>query len=148
MKRYRKTPTKLLQIRFSEREYEEVLEFIKRFGVTKREWVMTVIQELNMAHVIRGGQFWTDHKGYAYDQSHRWDRQITSESVCEICNKRFPEAQHGHGLSRHHHDGYEGENAFKVHMVCRQHHGMAERAKREGKSWNQFKKELLTSKTL
>ena len=66
MKRYKKHPTKLLQIRLAQKEYDELLEFIKRFGVTKREWVMAVTNELRDAQVLRDNQFWRSHQDYAY----------------------------------------------------------------------------------
>lgn len=132
-----------MQIRLSKQEYEELRDFIKRFDVTKREWLMTVVKELEHYNIIRDGQFWSSHKEYAYEHNHEWDKKLKSDSVCEVCHKRFPERQHGHGLQRHHHDGYEGQNAFKVHIVCQEHHGLAHKAMRAGISWTNFLKDLL-----
>jgi len=144
MKKYRKLPTKLLQVRLSKKEYDVVTEFIKRFGITKREWLTTAINQLQFYYIIRDGKFWTSDKEYAYEFNDKWDKQLNENSVCEVCNKRFPEGQHGHGLQRHHHDGYEGENAFKVHIVCCKHHGEAHKAMRVGIPWERFIKSVIT----
>lgn len=142
MKNYKKKPSKLLQIRLSEKEHEDVVEFIKKFNITQREWITTVCNHLAEKTVIRDNYFWYDDKHYAYENSDKWDKKITDESVCEICGTRGKPGQYGHSLSRHHHDGYSGENAFKTHMVCSTHHGMAHTAMRQGKSWNLFISEL------
>lgn len=57
MKRYRKKTTKLLQIRFSKDEYEEVNNFIKKFRVTKREFIITACNQLEEYNTIRKGKF-------------------------------------------------------------------------------------------
>lgn len=41
MKKYRKKPSRLLQIRLSDVEYEEIINEIKKLGITRREWVLT-----------------------------------------------------------------------------------------------------------
>lgn len=40
MKKYRKKPTKLLQIRLSEKEYNEVIEYFKSIDETRRSWII------------------------------------------------------------------------------------------------------------
>lgn len=43
MKKYRKTPTKLLQIRLSEKEHKEVIEKIKKSELTHRAFLLELI---------------------------------------------------------------------------------------------------------
>ena len=40
MKKYKKNPTKLLQFRLSEKEHKEILEKIKKSGLTHRAWLL------------------------------------------------------------------------------------------------------------
>jgi len=40
MKKYKKNPTKLLQFRLSEKEHKEILDKIKKSGLTHRAWLL------------------------------------------------------------------------------------------------------------
>lgn len=46
MKKYKKSPTKLLQFRLSEQEHKEVLDKIKKSGLTHRAWLLSVIPKV------------------------------------------------------------------------------------------------------
>jgi hypothetical protein len=130
MKNYRKNPTKLLQIRLSEQEYNRVIKFIKRFSITRREWLITVVDELQDMNIIRGGNFFPRHQEYAYKNNDKWDKKITEESKCENCgidSKGLEKKKLYSKLERHHHNGYEGENAFKTIILCRVCHRKAEK---------------------
>jgi len=123
MKKYKKKPSKLLQIRLSEKEYDKTIEFINKFGVTHREWLSAVLDDLKEANLLIGGQFYTDWKSYAYWNRDKWDKTITDESVCEECGAGRPKDYNiSKQLERHHYAGYIGENAFKVQILCRPCH--------------------------
>jgi len=119
MKKYKKNPTKILQIRLSNKEYEEVKRFINKFGVTHREWLLTVCNQLSDETLIKDNLFWQDWKNYAYCNNDKWDKKIYDDSVCEICGV---DKNNCFQLERHHYLGYEGENAFKVKILCRACH--------------------------
>lgn len=123
MKKYRKKPTKLLQIRLSEKEYKNIIEFIHKFGVTQREWLSAVMKEVGSANLIIDGRFWIDWKDYAYGNRDKWDKTIEDHSVCEECGAGRPKDYDiGKQLERHHYAGYIGENAFKTQILCRPCH--------------------------
>lgn len=129
MKKYRKkenTKSKLLQIRLSEKEHKQISEFINRFGVTQREWLLAVYEDLREANLLINGEFYSDWQSYAYSNSDKWDKKITQESICEECRvgyfKEGKKEHEYHQLERHHYLGYIGENAFKVQILCRKCH--------------------------
>lgn len=43
MKKYKKHPSKLFQVRLSEKEYKEVVEHIKSKEITRRDWVLGLL---------------------------------------------------------------------------------------------------------
>jgi len=45
MKKYKKHPSKLFQVRLSETEYEEVIAEIKKTGLTRRAYILEVIKK-------------------------------------------------------------------------------------------------------
>lgn len=126
MKKYKKKPSKLLQIRLSEKEHEDVIACISKYGVTHREWIMTVINSLGNTSMIKDGSFWESWKDYAYANSDKWDKQVDEDSVCEECGVGYFSPSKNsvdyHKLERHHYAGYIGENAFKVKILCRKCH--------------------------
>ncbi len=134
MKKYKKkekgkkAKTKLLQIRLSENEHKRVIEFIEKFGVTQREWLLAVlgVEEIRNANFILNGNFYISWKDYAYCHRDKWDKKITEDSVCEECGvgywKENKKKYEYHQLERHHYAGYIGENAFKVQILCRKCH--------------------------
>jgi hypothetical protein len=141
MKKYKKkekgkkAKTKLLQIRLSENEHKKVIEFIEKFGVTQREWLLAVLDDLREANLLIKGQFYTDWKSYAYLNTDKWDKQLKEDSKCEECGATYDRAKDWENrgtkqLERHHYLGYEGDNAFKVKILCRPCH------------WKTFKKEI------
>lgn len=127
MKKYKKNPSKIFQIRLSNEEYDQVKDFINRFGVTHREWILTVCNELSNATLIKDNQFWESWKSYAYSNNDKWDKKITDDSVCEICGV---DKKNCYQLERHHYLGYEGDNAFKVKILCRSCHVKEETKRR------------------
>jgi len=132
MKKYKKkekkgkAKTKLLQIRLSDKEFSDVVEFIQKFGVTHREWILSVRNYLREHNLLINGNFYYSWKDYAYTHSDKWDKEITTESVCEECGvdyyKENRKKYEFHQLERHHYAGYVGENAFKVQILCRKCH--------------------------
>lgn len=128
MKKYKKNPTKLLQIRLSESEHEEITEHLKRFGVTHREWILAVVNELAEKTLVKDNRLWESHKEYAYTNKDQWDIQLkdipNDQYKCEVCGFS-PETRGSLGLLRHHHDGYEGDAMKKVRLICRHCHGTA-----------------------
>lgn len=126
MKKYKKKPSKLLQIRLSEKEYKKTIEFIQKFRTTHREWLMAMIDRVKDSNLLINGEFYLDWKDYAYSHRDKWDKQITEDSVCEECGvgyfKENKKKYAYHQLERHHYAGYIGENAFKVQILCRKCH--------------------------
>lgn len=124
MKKYKKSPTKLLQIRLSEKEQKEVLEFMNKFGVSHREFILSVVNELREDKVIRENRFWLSDMYFAHANAHRYDKQFDEDSKCEECGAGHPKEQEKmqKQLERHHYLGYEGENAFRVKILCRPCH--------------------------
>lgn len=124
MKKYKKKPDKLFQVRLALKEHKEVTEFINKFGVTHREFMLAVVNELREATVVRENKFWTSNTQFAYHNSDRYDKQLTPDSVCEECGAGHPpHSERGmKQLERHHYLGYEGEGAFKVQILCRPCH--------------------------
>lgn len=133
MKKYKKkekgkkAKTKLLQIRLPEEEHKEVIEFVERFGVTQREWILAVVNSLRENKVIRENYFWESDTQFAYCNNDRWDKQLTKDSKCEECGATFDrikdwDKRGTKQLERHHYLGYEGKNAFKVQILCRPCH--------------------------
>lgn len=61
MKKYGKETTKLLQIRLSSEEYVRSLEFIKRFGTTRREVWLAI---LNNETDLRAGKFYKKNSSF------------------------------------------------------------------------------------
>lgn len=127
MKKYKKKPSKLLQIRLAEEEYIKVIGFIKKFNITHREWLLTVLNELESMTIIKDNMFWTDWKTYAYLNTDKWDKKITKDSKCEECGSTFNSIEEWDKrgikqLERHHYLGYEGDNALKVKILCRPCH--------------------------
>lgn len=57
MRKYKKKPDKLLQIRLSKSEYDNVTDFMKRFNVTYREFMLSVANELEGKRIIKDGYF-------------------------------------------------------------------------------------------
>jgi hypothetical protein len=57
VKKYKKSWGKLLQIRLSGNEHEKIINFIKKFGVTRREFILAVINELKHKNLIKNGKF-------------------------------------------------------------------------------------------
>lgn len=47
MKKYKKNPTKLLQIRLSEKEHKEVVEVIKKSELTHRAFLLELLKKQN-----------------------------------------------------------------------------------------------------
>jgi len=45
MKKYKKSPTKLFQIRVSEGEYKTLMEVVNKTGMTRREWIMQLVKK-------------------------------------------------------------------------------------------------------
>lgn len=41
VKNYGKKPTKLIQIRVSEKEYEKIIEYFEGLEITRRSWLMS-----------------------------------------------------------------------------------------------------------
>jgi hypothetical protein len=123
MKKYKKKPSKLLQIRLSENEFGEIVEFIKKFDVTHREWILAVKNELADSKVLRENKFWKSNTEFAYANSHRYDKKVTEDSKCEECGEPYSVDYKGYAqLERHHYLGYEGDNAFKVQILCKKCH--------------------------
>lgn len=115
MKNYKKHTTKLLQVRLTVEEYDDVLEFIHKFGATRREVILALLKINKGMNILREGKFYSDQRMYAYDKT-RETVPLFVDDMCEICeNKR--------AALRHHHDGYDGENANKVHKLCDSCHG-------------------------
>lgn len=44
MKKYKKSPTKLLQIRLSDQEYKEIRDEIKKSGLTYRAYLLVLMK--------------------------------------------------------------------------------------------------------
>ncbi len=44
VKKYKKKPTKLIQIRVSEKEYEEIVNYFKEHELTRRTWLLDKIK--------------------------------------------------------------------------------------------------------
>lgn len=134
MKKYRKkekrgkAKTKLLQIRLSNKEYENVTEFVKKFDVTYRDFILAVMNQLEYKNVLRDGYFYETDQEFAYLNRERWKTQLTNDSKCELCGAGKTEFVGS--IVRHHHYGYKGDNAFKVQIVCNKCHG-----KLRGKPW-------------
>lgn len=63
MKKYKKKKSfineksQLLQIRLPPKEYEKVLNHINKFGVTRREWILTAVDSLDKYDIINLGRF-------------------------------------------------------------------------------------------
>ena len=125
MKKYRakseKYSGKLLQVRLAEDEYKEVNEFIKKFKKTKREWILAVINELRNMTTLRDNLFWESGQQYAYSNRHKYDNKLCENSKCELCGAK--KTEYVASMVCHHHDGYEGNNALKVHIICNKCHG-------------------------
>ncbi len=134
MKKYKKkekgkkAKTKLLQIRLTEGEHKEVVEFIEKFGTTQREFILAIPNQLSEKTVLREGYFYESHQQFAYFNRSKWQKQLDEKSTCELCGAGRTE--YVGSIVRHHHYGYEGENAFKVQIVCNKCHG-----KLSGKPW-------------
>ena len=134
MKKYKKkekgkkAKTKLLQIRLSKEEHERAVSFIEKFDCTQREWLLAVLDEIREANLLINGEFYLDWKDYAYCNNDKWDKKITTDSVCEECGvgyyKEGIKKYEFHQLERHHYAGYIGENAFKVQILCRKCHAL------------------------
>ena len=123
MKKYKKSGSKLLQIRLTEAEAKDVNEFINKFKVTKREFILAVINELREDKIIRENRFWLSNMYFAHANSERYDKQVSDTSKCEECDKKMTRDCYGASeLHRHHYKGYEGENAFKVQILCKKCH--------------------------
>ncbi len=45
MKKYKKSPTKLFQVRVSIKEYDKLLELIKEKDITRREFLIKAIEQ-------------------------------------------------------------------------------------------------------
>ncbi len=58
MKKYKKKPTKLFQVRMSEKEHKDLIDFINSFGITHREFLLSVQNELCKKKEIRSGKFY------------------------------------------------------------------------------------------
>lgn len=133
MKKYKKKENqkskgKLLQIRLSNKEHEIVTEFIKKFDVTYRDFVLAVMNQLAYKNVLRDGYFYESDQEFAYLNRERWEIKLDAKSQCELCSAG--RTDYVGSIVRHHHYGYEGENAFKVQVVCNKCHG-----KLKGKEW-------------
>jgi len=96
-----------------------------------------VVNELEEAKVVRGGYFWESNQQYAYSHKHKYDKQLSSESKCELCGNGRTEFVGS--MVRHHHYGYEGDNAYKVNIVCNKCHGQLSGKKWKGKEWEYVK---------
>jgi hypothetical protein len=130
MKKYNKNWGKVFQVRLSKQEYKRLKNFIKKFGVTHREFINTTYNELKGYKIIKDGFFWGSWKEYVYCHSEKWDKKIDENSKCEICGRGYvehPPEDYNKKLERHHHDGYEEENGFKTHIVCRRCHNLCRR---------------------
>lgn len=118
MKQYKKYPGRLLQVRLSEEEYDEIIESIKKFKKTRRDFIIATIKEVKKYNIIRDGEFWESNQQYAYFHRDNYDKDIGLDTECEVCGKESDGS-----FNRHHHYGYDGDNAFKVNIVCKQCHG-------------------------
>lgn len=127
MKKYKKTKSKkgkLLQVRLSDKEYEQVKEFINKFETTHREWLLATVNHLREATLLVNGLFYENWKDHAYSNSDRWNKSLNEDSVCEECGKKMSYDERGHSeLQRHHYLGYVGDNGLKVQILCRKCHG-------------------------
>lgn len=43
-KKYRKNPSKLFQVRLSQKEYEEVIEYFNNLDITRRSWIISKVK--------------------------------------------------------------------------------------------------------
>ena len=150
IKQYKRKPTKLLQIRMSEEEYKEITDFIKKFGVTQRMFILAAKNELEGYNIIKNGVFYGSHKSYAYSFRDEWDKKIDRNSECELCGQGYYEYGYSKGhddysktLLRHHHDGYEGENAYKTHILCRKCHGICHRKENACRTFDDIKNDFV-----
>lgn len=135
MKQYKKYPGKLLQIRLSEKEYDQVISFIKTFGVTRREFILAVLNELKHNKVIKNGYFFESLRQYAYNFG---EYRSKKKDMCELCDDRYRYKSSDHDIIGHHYLGYEEENINKVKWLCRRCHGFVHRRVCEKMNWEEI----------
>jgi len=133
--KYKKNPTKLFQVRLSEKEYKRIIKFIKGLNVTRREWIIAVLNELEQYNLIRGEEFWDKESSYAYANRDKYNKKVVEGITCEICRGE-------EDLVCHHHYGYKGDNAFKVNILCRWCHSRFHAKKYKELSFNAAKKQF------
>lgn len=132
-KRYKKDWGKLFQVRMSKEEYDELLEFIKKFKVTRREFLTTVVNELSECQIIRKGQFWSSKQSYAYSIG---DYGKDRKESCELCNDEYRYRNSDTQIIGHHYLGYDDENINNVKWLCRRCHGFVHRKEHKDKNWD------------
>lgn len=132
MKKYGKETYKTLQIRLSEKEYAEIISFIKGFKKTRREFILAVFNDLKNYKIIRNNGFWMNDKDFAYSEA-REKYQKEYPEHCVLCNDKYRKGNEI--LNGHHYKGYEGNNAFKVKYVCTRCHGFCHRKQNDYQPW-------------
>lgn len=133
MKQNKKYPTKLLQIRLSEKELVEINDFVKKFGVTKRAFILAVMNELKIMNVIRNNQFYESDQQFAHCNP-VW--RAKSPNKCELCNDEYRHKSCDNRIVGHHFNGYKGKNSKIVKYLCRRCHGFAHRKDNYGNEWS------------
>lgn len=135
MKKYKKNPTKVLQIRLSEKEFDKITTFIDKFGVTRREFILTVLNELKHNNVIMHGNFYKSLKEYAYSNG-KYREEYPNQ--CSLCKDKYRYRSTDPRILAHHHHGYDLENIDNVQWVCVRCHGFIHRKENADKSWEEI----------
>lgn len=137
MMKYGKLTYKTFQIRMSDEELKDLTKFIKKFGITRREFILAAKRELSYYDMIKDGEFY-NKKDYAHrlGGAHYGNRKDT----CELCKDKYRESSSDTRIIGHHYLGYDGDNANKVKWLCRRCHGFCHRDINKDKSWEEIER--------
>jgi hypothetical protein len=136
MKKYGKKWGKVYQVRLSEEEHAEMIDFIKRFNVTNREFILAVKNYLKDAYYLKNGWFYQSIRDYAYKHG-EYHKNIKDN--CELCNDKYRYLNRTDtAIIGHHFNGYDEKNINNVKWLCRRCHGFVHRRENKDNDWDQI----------